>query len=102
MLDEADQLVEQERPVFRRRVRFLRNGLEHLRLSRDVAGRCQRGQSLSPTDREQRRSDARRLVALQTELTTRHVVWGNVARQMMPEEMYEVLRQSDATENARQ
>ncbi|MCF7849247.1 MAG: DUF4838 domain-containing protein, partial [Kiritimatiellales bacterium] len=75
ILADADRLASDvDRPVAAR-IRFLRDGLNHLRLTRDLIALVY---SQKPDKKElARQTEA--VLALRNELSPRHVVWGDVA-----------------------
>ncbi|MFW6060591.1 MAG: DUF4838 domain-containing protein, partial [Phycisphaeraceae bacterium] len=74
LLDEA--MTRADNPRARERVRFLQDGLAHMRLVRDVLALGYRAGTLSAQERARYHELAARLQQMRAELTPRHVVWG--------------------------
>ena len=85
ILDRAEQRVKPEDAMVRRRIEFLRDGLRHLELSRDVVELADakirpkaEGVAALREQEERFKRLVVRLKCLRSDLTKRHVVWGDV------------------------
>jgi len=92
ILDEAKMLAGQDPPVVQRRVQFLREGLKHLQLTCDLVKQFSGRSEWSQEDREKFRLCAARLKTMRNDLTSGHVLWGNVVLQSMPKKLQQALR----------
>jgi hypothetical protein len=81
ILAEADRASGASDRQVTARIQFLRDGLRHLRLTRDVIALAY---SAKPDDAALARQ-TKQLELLRTELSPRHVIWGDVATGLMRE-----------------
>lgn len=79
LLKAALMRARQDDPLVQARIRFLQDGLRHLRLTRDVIAGANRNGSQVPADSPALQQAVQRLYKLRDELTPKHVVWGDVA-----------------------
>lgn len=85
ILDRTDRMIEPMNAMARKRLQFLRDGLRHLELSRDVAELADskiRPAVQGPKTLRRQEESFKRLVVrvknMRSDLTQRHVVWGDV------------------------
>jgi len=82
ILNKADELNRQDDETVRARIRFLRDGLVHLRLVRDLVALVYGRRSPGADGRKIIASKMADLQKLRARLTARHVVWGEVANRI--------------------
>ena len=77
ILDEADSITENDAPVVSARIKFLRDGLKHLELTRDVIQIAYASEFPKGIKKEDYLRKIEELNEFRKEITPRHVVWGD-------------------------
>ena len=90
ILEEATSAVRSDKAIYRERIQFLRDGLDHLARTRDLVGRTHFRGRLSAGGKKDVGQEIRELRKLRAVHTKKHVVWGNVVNDL--EEKYRILQ----------
>jgi len=83
ILNQADQAAGNADAEITARIQFLRDGLRHLSLTRDVIALAYGNKGSLDERKKALAQKGQELHALQDELSPRHVVWGHVVRGTM-------------------